>query len=404
MAGVTEQGFIRKTRDEILSDLEEKYKMSLGQDIDLSILSEDGMRMRILADELDSIHQLAESVFYSNFAHTATGASLDRVLNPLGSERQPAKRSIVALKFLGVNGSFVDVGTICQTGSGLQFITIQSGVIAGGFVILNAQALSLEYGINGDVAANAITTINTAIAGVDSVTNPEPARGGRSIETDVEYLNRFLNEGINGGSSAANVQGVLNQIESVLTAIVYENNTDFVDVDGRPPHSMEAVIEGGTPEEIGETLLRNWPGGIESFGSQNATVLDTKGVARTYHFNRPADVLVFVKIDIVRDLALWVPGSETIVKTNCIKVVGGVDTLGATSTAFKGDGTGADVFSWKLIASQSGLSEYDSVKVLGIKSMTAKVGLSSPATLDELSINSRQRAKLITANIQVNLI
>ncbi|TGK21680.1 baseplate J/gp47 family protein [Leptospira kmetyi] len=404
MAGVTEQGFIRKTRDEILSDLEEKYKTSLGQDIDLSILSEDGMRMRILADELDSIHQLAESVFYSNFAHTATGASLDRVLNPLGSERQPAKRSIVALKFLGVNGSFVDVGTICQTGSGLQFITIQSGVIAGGFVILNAQALSLEYGINGDVAANAITTINTAIAGVDSVTNPEPARGGRSIETDAEYLNRFLNEGINGGSSAANVQGVLNQIESVLTAIVYENNTDFVDVDGRPPHSMEAVIEGGTPEEIGETLLRNWPGGIESFGSQNATVLDTKGVARTYHFNRPADVLVFVKIDIVRDLALWVSGSETIVKTNCIKVVGGVDTIGATSTAFKGDGTGADVFSWKLIASQSGLSEYDSVKVLGIKSMTAKVGLSSPATLDELSINSRQRAKLITANIQVNLI
>ncbi|MGJ4751604.1 baseplate J/gp47 family protein [Leptospira kmetyi] len=404
MAGVTEQGFIRKTRDEILSDLEEKYKTSLGQDIDLSILSEDGMRMRILADELDSIHQLAESVFYSNFAHTATGASLDRVLNPLGSERQPAKRSIVALKFLGVNGSFVDVGTICQTGSGLQFITIQSGVIAGGFVILNAQALSLEYGINGDVAANAITTINTAIAGVDSVTNPEPARGGRSIETDAEYLNRFLNEGINGGSSAANVQGVLNQIESVLTAIVYENNTDFVDVDGRPAHSMEAVIEGGTPEEIGETLLRNWPGGIESFGSQNATVLDTKGVARTYHFNRPADVLVFVKIDIVRDLALWVSGSETIVKTNCIKVVGGVDTIGATSTAFKGDGTGADVFSWKLIASQSGLSEYDSVKVLGIKSMTAKVGLSSPATLDELSINSRQRAKLITANIQVNLI
>lgn len=404
MAGVTEQGFIRKTRDEILSDLEEKYKTSLGQDIDLSILSEDGMRMRILADELDSIHQLAEAVFYSNFAHTATGASLDRVLNPLGSERQPAKRSIVALKFSGVNGSFVDVGTICQTGSGLQFITIQSGTISGGFVILNAQALSLDYGINGDVAANAITTINNAIAGVDSVTNLEPARGGRSIETDVEYLNRFLGEGINGGSSAANVQGVLNQIESVLTAIVYENNTDFVDVDGRPPHSMEAVIEGGAPEEIAETLLRNWPGGIESFGSQSATVIDTKGVARTYYFNRPADVLVYVKIDIVRDLTLWVPGSETIVKTNCIKVVGGVDTIGSTSTSFKGDGTGADVFSWKLIASQSGLSEYSSVKVLGIKSMTAKVGLSSPANLDELSINSRQRAKLITANIQVNFI
>ncbi|TGM97137.1 baseplate J/gp47 family protein [Leptospira yasudae] len=404
MAGVTEQGFIRKSKEEILSDLEEKYRTALGQDIDLSILSEDGIRMRILADELDAVHQLAESVFYSNFAHTATGVSLDRVLNPLGGERQPAKRSIVALNFSGVNGSFVDIGTICQTGNGLQFITIQSGTISGGFVTLNAQALNLEYGINGNVPANTISTIATAIAGVDSVTNPEPATGGRSIETDIEYLNRFMNDGVNGGSSAANVQSVLNQIDSVLAAVVYENNTDFVDVDGRPPHSMEAVIEGGTPQEIAETCLRNWPGGIESYGSQSATVIDSKGVPRTYYFNRPADVTLFVKIDITRDLAQWVSGSETIVKTNCIKVIGGVDTIGSVSTSYKGDGTGADVFAWKLIAAQSGLSEYESVKVLGIKAMTVKVGSSSPANLDELSINSRQRAKLITANIQVNFV
>lgn len=404
MLGVTEQGFIRKTRDQILSELEEKYKTNLGQEIDLSILSEDGIRMRILADELDLIHQLAESVFYSNFAHTARGVSLDRVLNPLGAERQPAKRSIVALKFSGVNGSVVEVGTICQTGSGYQFITIESGTISGGFVVLNAQALRLEYGLNGNVPANTITTINTGIAGVDSVTNLEPARGGRSIETDVEYLNRFMEEGVNGGSSATNVQGVLNQIEAVLSAVVYENRTDFTDIDGRPPHSMEAVIEGGSSEEIGEVFLRNWPGGIESFGSTNTSVIDSKGVARTYFFNRPTDVNIFVKIDIVRDLSLWVSGSESIVRTNCIKVIGGVDTINTVSTAYKGDGTGADVFAWKLIAAQSGLSEYASTKVLGIKSMSAKVGFSSPGTLDELSLNSRQRAKLVTSNIQVNFI
>ncbi|TGM61692.1 baseplate J/gp47 family protein [Leptospira adleri] len=404
MAGVTEQGFIRKTRDQILSELEEKYRTNLGQDIDLSILSEDGIRMRILADELDLIHQLAESVFYSNFAHTARGVSLDRVLNPLGAERQPAKRSIVALKFSGLEGSFVETGTICQTGSGYQFITIESGSISGGFVILNAQALSIEYGLNGNVAANTVNTINTAIAGVDSVVNLEPARGGRSIETDVEYLNRFMGLGVNGGSSAANVQGVLNQIDSVLSAVVYENNTDFADIDGRPPHSMEAVIEGGSSEEIGDVFLKNWPGGIESYGSTNTTVIDSKGVARTYFFNRPTNVTVYVRIDIVQDSALWIPGSESIVKTNCIKVIGGVDTVNAISTTYKGDGTGADVFAWKLIAAQSGLSEYESSKVQGIKSMSVKVGLSAPATLDELSMNSRQRAKLVTANVQVNFI
>ncbi|WP_432211871.1 baseplate J/gp47 family protein [Leptospira noguchii] len=401
---VTPQGFIRKTRDEIISDLEAKYRTGLGSDIDLSIVSEDGVRMRILADELEEIHKLAEDIFYSNFAHTATGVSLDRILNPLGSERQPAKRAIVGLRFSGVNGSFVNIGTICQTGSGIQFITIESGTISGGSVLLNAQSLNIEYGISGNVGANLITTINTALTGIDSVTNPEPARGGRVIETDSEYLNRFIDSGVNGGSSAANVQGALNNIESVLSAKVYENVTDFVDAEGRPPHSMEAVIEGGTPTEIGDCFLKNWPGGIESLGSNSTTLIDNKGVPRTYYFNRPTDVPIFIKIDIVRDLSLWETGSESIVKTNCIKVVGGIDTIGPISTSYKGDGTGEDIFAWKLIASQSGLSEYDSVKVLGIKSMAVKVGLSAPATLDELIISSRQRAKLITTNIQVNFI
>ncbi|EMY78906.1 baseplate J-like protein [Leptospira weilii serovar Ranarum str. ICFT] len=404
MSGVTEQGFIRKTKEEILTDLEESYRTHLGEDIDLSIVSEDGIRMRILADEIDKIHQLAEAVFYSNFAHTATGVSLDRVLNPLGSERQPAKRSIVTLRFSGVDGAFVPVGVICRNGSGILFITIESGSVSGGTILLNAQALEIEYGIKGNVSANTINTINTAIVGIDSVSNPEPARGGRAMETDYEYLNRFIEEGVNGGSSASNVQGVLNNIESVLTAVVYENATDFVDAEGRPSHSMEAVIEGGTAAEIGDVFLRNWPGGIESFGSEMTTVIDNKGVPRTYYFNRPVDVNVYVQIDIVKDPILWAPGSEAVVKTNCIKVIGGVDTIASISTSYKGDGTGADVFSWKLIAAQSGLTEYNSFNVLGIKSMSVKVGFTSPALLDSLTINSRQRAKLITANIQVNFI
>ncbi|MCE9501137.1 MAG: baseplate J/gp47 family protein, partial [Leptospira sp.] len=321
---------------------------------------------------------------------------------PLGSERQGPKNSIVDLEFFGEDDSLIKSGTISGTPSGVLFITIEAKTIISESISVKARAI--ESGTSGNVAANSITEILTPLTGIDSVNNPEPAIGGRVRETDTEYFNRFMEQGSEGGSSAVGIQSALNNIQSILSAIVYENETDFEDEAGRPPHSMEAVIEGGTAEEIADLFVKKWPGGIESFGEESATIIDNKGQTRTYYYNIPEEVTIYVKIEIEKDLDVWVPGSESIVKSNCIKVVGGIDTIGDVSTNYKGNGTGKNLFSWELIAAQRGLTEYNSVKVLGIKAINAFVDTESPASEDTVIISGRQKPKLITANVTVNFL
>lgn len=396
--GITEQGFIRKTREIIVSELEESYREKFGNLIDLSVYSQDGIRLNMTADVLDENWKLAESVYNAVFLTTATGVNLDRVCGQGGIVRQPAKRAIVDLEFTGEDLSEIPLGTICQTSSGLQFITIEDGVISGTTALVKASAV--EAGATGNVASLSINEIATPLVGIDSVENPEPASLGRAIETDAELRLRYTNRGVSGGSSAVAVQTILNNIESITTAIVYENATAYTDVDGRPPYSMEAVIEGGNNNDIANALLNNWPGGTESFGSQTATIIDNKGITRNFKYNNPTDITIYVRVEITRDLTKWINGSEAIVKKNCVKLVGGIDN----AISYPGQGIGVDIYSWLLIAAQQGLSDFSTEKIAGIDSIKIFVGLSAnPLSGDTIVIAGRERAKLLTANINVVL-
>jgi len=396
--GITEQGFIRKTREIIVSELQESYREKFGNLIDLSVYSQDGIRLNMTADVLDENWKLAESVYNAVFLTTATGVNLDRVCGQGGLLRQPAKRAIVDLEFTGEDLAEIPLGTICQTASGIQFITIEDGVISGTTTVVKASAV--EAGASGNVASLSVNEIATPIVGIDSVENPDPASLGRAIETDAEFRLRYKERGVAGGSSAVSIQTILNNVESIITAIVYENATAFTDVDGRPPYSMEAVIEGGNNNDIANALLNNWPGGTESYGSLTATIIDNKGITRNFKYNNPTDITIYVRVEITRDLTKWITGSEAIVKKNCVKLVGGIDN----AISYPGQGIGADVYSWLLIAAQQGLSDFSTEKIAGIDSIKIFVGLSAnPLSGDTIVIAGRERAKLLTANINVVL-
>lgn len=400
--GVTEQGFIRKTKEEIIRGMKERALALLGSDTDLSESSEDGIRILMQAEELDEIWQKLEDIFYANFLETSYGVSLDRVVAEGGVERAKPKRSIVPLSFEGIPEAPIQAGIIVQTAQGIQFITIDSSVILeDGFGSVFAQAI--QFGAIGNVDANTITEINTPKPGIFSVTNPESAKQGRIRETDPELITRYKERGTSGGSSAVQIQNLLKNEQSIVTAKVYENATKLEDADGRPPSSMEAVIEGGSPELIGNVFVKNWPGGIESVGVETVTIIDNENIPRTYKYSRPTDVQIFVKITIEKT-DKWIEGSEQIVKTNCIKIVGGTDTIGPISNVYSGKGLGESLASWELEASQLGVDEFKTDKVAGIKSISIQIGIAASPSGSFITATGRQRLKLITGNIEVEFV
>jgi len=388
--GVTDQGFVKKDFETIKAELEAQAITQFGSEVDLSIFSPIGASIHSRALEQADQWDLAEEIYYANQIDNATGAALDRVVAFKGLTRQEEETSNVTLTLTGTNGTIVNAGFIAQTPSGFQFITTETQTITGGTVDINA--VSIETGIEQNVTAASITEIVTVISGVDTVNNVTEATGGRDVETDAELRARYKASSVNG-SSVNGIQGALNELDSVTTAVVFENSTDVTDGDGRPPHSYEAVIEGGTEPDIFDVLLRYNPAGIASYGSETAAGTDNVGVARSFDYNNPTNIDIFVTINITTN-ANWVAGSEDTVERNTVEVIGG--TYSPTSETFAGQGIGIDIQAWRVIAAQ--------IDIAGIDVITVKVGETSlPGTLDVVDIEPRERGRTDIAKIDITV-
>jgi uncharacterized phage protein gp47/JayE len=252
----------------------------------------------------------------------------------------------------------------------------------------DADAQAIDSGVDGNVGAATITTIGTPVAGVTSVNNREAATEGDAIETDAALRARFQAGGLLGGSSAESIQTQLNALDSIITAKVFENNTDAVDGDGLPPHSIEAVVDGGTDAEIGDILLRFKAAGIETFGGNTTTVVDNAGISRTFKFSRPTNVSIWVDVDIVSN-SEWDSTYAVTVKARVAEIVGG--TSGGVT--YSGNGISADVLAWQIIANMD--------DILGIEEMSVDVDTSGPPSGLTVAISRSQRAITDDAKITV---
>ena len=84
----------------------------------------------------------------------------------------------------------------------------------------------------------------------------------------------------------------------MTSASVYENDQDTTDADGRPPHSIEAVVDGGESAEIGLVIWQKKSAGIDTYGSQSVSINDSQGFPHTINYNRPLVVDVWLDITV----------------------------------------------------------------------------------------------------------
>lgn len=147
--------------------------------------------------------------------------------------------------------------------------------------------------------ADTLTRIDSSVDGWTEVNNPVAGDTGRFVETDEELRLRHRNSVRVTG--AATVQAIrarlLQEVDSVTAASVYENRTNGI-VDGLPPHSFEAIVQGGSNQSVGQKLFEVKPAGIETYGNVSVQVLDDNGDIQVMSFSRPVELYAWVRVSV----------------------------------------------------------------------------------------------------------
>ncbi len=148
-----------------------------------------------------------------------------------------------------------------------------------------------------------ITVMITNISGFDMVENLIIPTYGRIQETDIELRHSYLAKSAIRSTRMIDsiCSQLINNISNVESATGYENDTDYTDSEGRPPHSVEIIVDGGDETEIAGIILDKKAAGIQTFGEITVNVATEYGDSVPISFNRPEYIYVWMKVTLDAD-------------------------------------------------------------------------------------------------------
>ena len=123
--GVTTTGFIRKTQEQIKSDLEVSWKNNFGQDQDLSEDSPNSILIGLVSEMADELWSTAEDSYNSLNRNSAEGASLENAVSLIGISKKDESKSTAKVSFRGDNLTAIPINSqVKQTTTNLIFQTL----------------------------------------------------------------------------------------------------------------------------------------------------------------------------------------------------------------------------------------------------------------------------------------
>lgn len=172
----------------------------------------------------------------------------------------PANGAVIFSRYADESQAVIPVGTLVATYNGSQVYQVYADtansaysatiIPGGGFIIpagqqtLTVNVQALNPGTAANVAANTITTIQSSVIGVDSVTNPAPLTTGFDQESDVALKARFQLWilSLSGGTTYA-IQYAVSSLQQGLVCTIHEN----IDPNGATDYgSLTIYIDDGS--------------------------------------------------------------------------------------------------------------------------------------------------------------
>lgn len=362
--GLTDQGFLPEPLSQLRTDLETALRTAFGASLSLGDRSILGQLVGILAERLADLWQNMERVNSAQDPDKATGAALDAVCALTGTIRPPATFSSATLTLTGTPTTVVPLGTSAATASTAKIFSL-----AGAATITAVSAWSGTHAYNvGDRVTNVAsiyqcTTLGTSassggptsinptvdivdgtvhwtwlglgtgaidaianaqvtgaiegfardisikisnVSGWSSVTNVLDAAPGRDLASDGILRQLRVEElSSNGKTTIDAITAALLSLPDVTSCTLFINNTDFIDTNGTPPHSIAPLVQiaVGAPfdQEIWNTLLLNVAAGILTFGTSIGTSLDAQGNPQTMAFTRPTAIPIYITLNVLHD-------------------------------------------------------------------------------------------------------
>jgi len=234
-----------------------------------------------------------------------------------GTTRRAATKGTVSLRMSVAAGRTIPAGSIATVnGQPLnRWVTLADAVNASGStanVVVDAEAETAGAFVAN---ANTITVIATPVTGWLSVTNLADAATGAPAESDPVLRSRRERELFAGGTSPLEaIRAALSAVSGVSVAEIAENPTNAYD-GAMPPHSIEAIVQGGTDAAVALALWRAKAAGIELYSSADAPtvveIVDAGGFTRTVTFTRPSAVNCYAEVTVLLDPALY-PGEDSL--------------------------------------------------------------------------------------------
>lgn len=298
------------TLDQRIEELNTDMKVIYGDDINLDQDTPDGQMVGIHSKLDIDIQEAVAQVYDSRDPDTAQGVSLASIMKLAGLTPNPATKSTVNLDITTLeNNITLTTGyTIADDLSQNWIIDVETLIATAG-----TQSVSFIAENFGAVEAQAgtITAPVTIIIGVDTVTNPLAATIGLDEETDPEARVR-RNKSVEkpARSSIGSILGSLfNDVDNVVDAIVYENDTDIDDVVlPLTARTIWAIVEGGTDADIAEVLAKQktlgagFKGSVTANFSENITKPDgnIRVVNNEVKFDRPNLINIFINVTLTK--------------------------------------------------------------------------------------------------------
>ena len=264
---------------------------TLVSDITLSSANPRAAKLTIASPSTGTVYTLIlDSVTYTYTALVSdTIASIGAEFITLLDAGDWTGTTTYAANVLTLDGS-VPLGTSVDfTLSGLVNFAVASVANAGIFTADTEGAIACP--------ASTLDTIMTPVSGWTSVANPIAGVTGRDSETDEDLRARATSFfSVGKATETAIRQTILNEVSGVIAASVTSNRTDTTDSESRPPHSFEAVVEGGSDLDIANVIWETAPAGIQFYGSISQAITDSEGRTQLIGFSRPELLYTWIKI------------------------------------------------------------------------------------------------------------